>query len=229
VRSLFPQDEIKSPALIGYLNTFVEMGIIEHAAYDTYVWVPRMEERIFAKTVYAQRRKRHSEIKEKVAHACLIHTRPNGEPLLADKFCLICQGSSTEPLFKEIKSAKPSERPQSVVTNSIPGFLILLDSSDVDLAIIGGKIELKCGAIRPTPSSAANFDVNVVVLSCSSVDPDGHIWCGDEMEEMRSEILKPNVDVPRQPTPRQRLLPPNEMVGGCLTNTSVSFRAFIIA
>jgi DeoR/GlpR family transcriptional regulator of sugar metabolism len=179
-----------------------ELGIVEKPRYGSYRLLRSLSLAVFANSEYMIRRKRNVKEKELVAHACIAHRRDDGKPLLGGRFCLISQGTSTEPLFRELRMAAPEQLPERVITNSLPGILELLSFPLMILSIIGGRADRESGGIRPIVGGVPNGSwplcegFNTVILSCSSVASNGAIWCGDGMELFRSSLLgRSNVDL----------------------------------
>lgn len=202
---------LKGTTLHGYLRELEDLELVEKVSergqYRLRVRSPI--ENLFRKTEYENRRRRHEREKEAVALACIEY---EGGDLLGS-CCLICHGTSTEPLFRLLRTVDPSRRPERIITNSLPGILELLDAN-IGLTIVGGAVNLNMGGIKPlhpagkageratdqgarrhpdeevsTAERLGTEDFNTAILSCSSISPDGRIWCNDGMDEFRSEVL----------------------------------------
>ena len=209
ITARFENSETKNTTLQNDLRILKDLKLIESVAQGLYKPTRFLKESIYEKTRYASRLQHHEDLKVAVARACINHKRPNGAYLLGNRYCLISQGTSTEPIFKELHKVEPIQRPDNIVTNSVPGILELLGSRHVGLSIIGGTPDLDCGAIRPVVRGEeesgeatgleewiGNIHVNMAILSCSSIDVEGSIYCGDHMEGFRQAIINhPNIDL----------------------------------
>lgn len=201
VRSKIADEGKTSPTLHNDLKRLVELGLVEKISRGAYRLRRSLKDTLFEGQPYGNRQHRFTEQKERVAEACL--------KLLAGQFCFICQGTSTEPLFRLFRVCDEKDRPQSVVTNSLPGMLELLGFEGIQLTIIGGEPDRRCGAFRPIegridnstedpvgekesggyPKWLGTVEFNVLVLSCSGLSPQGKIWCGDQMGPFRKALL----------------------------------------
>ena len=198
----------------GDLAYLVSRGLIEKPGHDSYRGIRSTSERVFSETNYGDRRRKFSEIKKAVARGCVRHM-VDGYPILDNKVCFISQGTSTEPLFSVLRDSEAEERPNGIVTNSLPGFLELLDFDPIELSIIGGKPDRQRGAIFPPdrqfagddPESESSprqvsqkidfdkqlfgaVDFDLAIISCSSITPDGNVSCNDQMASFRRSLLK---------------------------------------
>lgn len=194
---------LKQGTLGGYLKELVKDELIESVRHGVYrLKIRSMNETLFERhaQVYEARRQRNRTFKEAVARACVEYER-DGASLLGNKCCLICHGTSTEPLFRLMREVGASKRPDKIITNSIPGILELLDFG-IGLTIIGGSVKREMGGIQPihafqgeaaddatTAERLGTEDFDTAIVSCSSIHPDGRIWCNDGMEQFRNGVL----------------------------------------
>lgn len=196
----------KANVLDGDLKYLIEMSLIERAGQGQYRLRMHSPEFVFRNTDYERRRMILPEVKEAVARRLV----EDGH--LANRCCLITHGTSTDPIFKIIRTVELEKRPEKILTNSIGGILELLGTSS-KLTVIGGEVRREDGCfqpIKPSPSrqgSATPADplelsdylgtetFNAVVISCSSVSPEGQIMCNDAQPEFRQALLSARCDL----------------------------------
>jgi DeoR/GlpR family transcriptional regulator of sugar metabolism len=182
-----------------------DMKLVERRARDRYELASPIRLWVFEEGPYSDRRQVRMKEKVAVARAC-IETEREGSALLGQRSCIITQGTSTEPLFKLFPDAEPRQRPQHVITNSLPGILDLLTHGGLEFHVIGGRAAPRQGALVPLiPESddsgnddgkgkvakwLRQFEFNTIVLSCSSISPDGAIYCADGMTQFRRELIR---------------------------------------
>jgi len=182
-----------------------DMKLVERRARDRYELASPVRLWVFEEGPYSDRRQVRMKEKLEVARRC-IETEREGSPLLGQRSCIITQGTSTEPLFKLFPDAEPRQRPQHVITNSLPGILELLTHGGLEFHVIGGRAAMRQGALFPQiplSDDSSNedgkgkvakwlrqFEFNTIVLSCSSISPDGAIYCADGMTRFRKELIR---------------------------------------